>query len=60
MLDEINKSIEIPEEYSLYVDEISKIEEMARKESPDGKIYTWLPMYLLEIWFLPYWINKDY
>lgn len=39
MLDEINKSMEIPEEYSLYVDEISKIEEMARKESSDGNIH---------------------
>ena len=39
MLDEINKSMEIPEEYSLYVDEISKIEEMARKESTDGNIH---------------------
>lgn len=39
MLDEINKSMEIPEEYNLYVDEISKIEEMARKESSDGNIH---------------------
>ena len=36
---EVYESMEIPEEYSLYVDEISKIEEMARKESSDGNIH---------------------
>lgn len=40
LVEETYKNMQIPDDYDLYASEIKQIENICRKESPDGKIYS--------------------
>lgn len=39
LVEETYKNMQIPDDYDLYVSEIKQIENICRKESPDGNIH---------------------